>query len=159
MCGAGSVILYVEDEESDRILMELAFARQGLGKAIRLVSHGQAAIDYLSGDGPYANRESFPLPAVVLLDLNLPEVHGFDVLHWVRSSPEHQKLPVVIFTSSPRDDDRRRAQVLGATDFVQKPNSPAVFQDVVRSLRDRWLTPPCPPEVRPAAPARAPKPR
>lgn len=159
MCGAGSVILYVEDEESDRILMELAFARQGLAKAVRLVSHGQAAIDYLSGEGLYANRENFPIPAVVLLDLNLPEVHGFDVLHWVRSSPEYQKLPVVIFTSSPRDEDRRRAHLLGATDFVQKPNSPAVFQDVVRSLRDRWLIPHCPPEGWAATGTRAPKPR
>ncbi len=133
------MVLYVEDEENDRILMGLAFQRAGLEAALRMVNHGQAAIDYLSGAGVYGEREKYPLPAVVLLDLNLPEVHGFDVLKWIRAQPVHSGLPVVVFTSSARDEDRHRAELLGANDFLQKPGMPGGFHEVARKLREQWL--------------------
>ena len=139
MASGKSFVLYVEDEENDRILMEFAFQRAGLEASLRMVDHGQAAIDYLSGAGVYGEREKYPLPAVVLLDLNLPEVHGFDVLKWIRGQPAHRRLPVVVFTSSAREEDRHRAALLGANDFVQKPLMPGGFQDVVRRLNEAWL--------------------
>ena len=104
-----------------------------------MVRNGQEAIDYLSGTGPYGERTEYPLPAVVLLDLNLPEVHGFEVLKWIRGQPAHNGLPVVVFTSSPREDDRQRAELLGATGFLQKPGMPSGFQDVARRLHVEWV--------------------
>ncbi len=139
MASGKSIVLYVEDEENDRILMEFAFERAGLEASLRMVEHGQAAIDYLSGAGVYGEREKYPLPAVVLLDLNLPEVHGFDVLKWIRGQPAHRGLPVVVFTSSARDEDRHRAALLGANDFVQKPLMPGGFQELARRLNEAWL--------------------
>lgn len=127
-------VLYVEDEETDRFLVEHAFAREGFGSALRMVTHGQAAIDYLSGTGPFAERDRHPLPNLVLLDLNLPGLPGFDVLEWIRAHPAHATLPVVIFTSSGREEDRHRARLLGATDFLQKPASLSGFQQVARQL-------------------------
>lgn len=138
MASGESIVLYVEDEESDRLLMQFAFEKAGLEPVLRMVTHGQAAIDYLSGTGPYANRAEYPLPALVLLDLNLPEVHGFDVLKWIRSQPAHRELPVVVFTSSAREEDRRRAELLGATDFVQKRVMSDGFDEVVRVFSERW---------------------
>ncbi len=134
-----SIVLYVEDEESDRLLMRRAFQKAGLEPALRMVNHGQAAIDYLSGAGVYAQRGEYPLPAVVLLDLNLPEVHGFDVLKWIRAQPAHSGLPVVVFTSSALEEDRHRAELLGANDFVQKPGMPDGFQELARRLSEAWL--------------------
>ncbi len=134
-----SIVLYVEDEESDRLLMRIAFQKTGLEPALRMVNDGQAAIDYLSGAGIYAERAEYPLPAVVLLDLNLPEVHGFEVLKWIRGRPAHSMLPVVVFTSSPREEDRHRAKVLGANEFVQKPGMLGGFQEVARRLHEEWL--------------------
>ena len=139
MAKASSTVLYVEDEESDRLLMRIAFAREGLEGVLQSVKDGQAALDYLSGTGVYAERENHPLPGVVLLDLNLPEVHGFDVLKWIRMHPLHSQLPVVIFSSSVHGEDQARARLLGANEFVTKPSSPGLFQEVARQLHGRWL--------------------
>ena len=76
----------------------------------------------------------------MLLDLNLPEMHGFDVLKWIRAHPVHSVLPVVVFTSSERQEDRERAASLGANEYWQKPASPALFREVARKLHARWLS-------------------
>ena len=133
------VVLYVEDEEGDRFLMRMGFDRGGLEASLRTVADGRLAVEYLTGAGIYANRETYPLPALVLLDLNLPEIHGFDVLKWVRAHPLHSGLPVVVFTSSEREEDRARAKLLGASDCVLKPNTPNGFKDVALMLSERWL--------------------
>ncbi len=135
-----SVVLYAEDEEFDRFLMERAFATSGLETALRTVSDGQAAIDYLSGKDHYGDRQAYPLPAVVLLDLNLPEVHGFEVLKWIRAQPAYSHLPVVVFSSSELPDDQMRARLLGANEFLMKPGSGLSFKEVVVKLNERWIS-------------------
>lgn len=137
---ANSIVLYVEDEESDALLMEMAFKSQNLQASYRTVNNGQAAIDYLSGAGLFSQRERFPVPAIVLLDLNLPEIHGFDVLKWIRAHPDFRQLPVVIFSSSLREDDQTKALQLEANEFISKPNSPALFRNIVKSLNEKWLS-------------------
>jgi signal transduction histidine kinase/CheY-like chemotaxis protein len=132
-------ILYVEDEETDALFMSTAFSDKGLASAFRLVSDGRAAIEYLSGTGKYADRNEFPLPAVVLLDLNLPQVPGFDVLKWMRNHPDFLATPVVVFSSSAREEDMVKATELGANDFVAKPSSGMRFGEVVELLRQKWL--------------------
>jgi CheY-like chemotaxis protein len=136
--GAGTV-LYVEDEESDAMFMQRAFASKGMGSALRVVGDGRAAIEYLSGAGKYADRREYPLPAVVLLDLNLPQVPGFEVLKWMRNHPDFARTPVVVFSSSTREDDRVKALELGANEFVGKPSSGLKFGEVVEGLRERWM--------------------
>jgi CheY-like chemotaxis protein len=115
--------------------MRTAFAREGLGDALQTVNDGRLAVEYLSG----GDLDEQPKPCVVLLDLNLPEMHGFDVLKWIRAHPLHSELPVVVFTSSERAEDRAQAKLLGANDFLQKPNSVAGFQGVARMLSERYL--------------------
>jgi PAS domain S-box-containing protein len=135
----GGTVLYVEDEESDALFMRRAFSNMGLASAFRLVSDGRAAIEYLSGTGKYADRNEYPLPAVVLLDLNLPQVPGFDVLKWMRNHPDFLATPVVVFSSSVRQEDKVKATELGANEFVAKPSSGMRFGDVVERLRQKWL--------------------
>jgi CheY-like chemotaxis protein len=134
------LVLYVEDEENDLFFMQRAFQQVGLSHAVRTLTDGQAAMDYLAGKAPYADRNEHPLPRVVLLDLNLPTVHGFEVLHWMRQQPQLQSIPVVVFSSSGRQEDRTTAVDLGATDFVQKPSSGLDFIQVAQQLRERWMT-------------------
>ena len=136
--GFGTV-LYVEDEQTDAIFMSTAFSDKGLASAFRLVSDGRAAIEYLSGTGKYADRKEYPLPAVVLLDLNLPQVPGFDVLKWMRNHPDFLATPVIVFTSSARQEDKAKATELGANEFVAKPSSGMRFGEVVEGLRQKWL--------------------
>jgi signal transduction histidine kinase/CheY-like chemotaxis protein len=137
--GCGTV-LYVEDEQTDALFMCTAFSDKGLASAFRLVSDGRAAIEYLSGTGKYADRKEYPLPTVVLLDLNLPQVPGFDVLKWMRNHPDFLATPVVVFTSSVRQEDKVKATELGANEFVAKPSSGMRFGEVVEGLRQKWLT-------------------
>lgn len=134
-------LLYVEDEEADRFLVETAFRLEGAEGVVRTVEHGRAAIEYLSGVGEYADRQAHPLPCLVLLDLNLPEVHGFDVLKWIRSEPSLSDLPVVVFSSSIREEDQHRAKMWGANDFIQKVGSIGKLREVARQLLDRWVKP------------------
>jgi CheY-like chemotaxis protein len=135
----GGTVLYVEDEENDALLMSRAFAGKGLESALRVVVDGRAAIEYLSGAGQYGNRKEYPVPSVVLLDLNLPQVPGFEVLKWMRKHPDYARTPVVVFSSSTREDDRVKALELGASEFVSKPGSWLEFGEVVEGLRARWM--------------------
>ncbi len=132
-------MLYVEDEEGDALFMRRAFAQAGLDSALRVVEDGREAIRYLSGAEGFSDRAENPVPALVLLDLNLPVVSGFEVLGWMRQQSEYAATPVVIFSSSTKDEDRVRARDLGANEFVEKPNSGMRFGEVVLQLRERWL--------------------
>ncbi len=132
-------VLYVEDEEDDVLLMQMAFRRAGLDSALRVVGTGQAAIQYLSGGGQFAERARFPVPHLVLLDLNLPIFPGFDVLRWIKKQPALTELPVVIFSSSSRDADKATARELGADEYVEKPQTIGKFADLVQRLRQKFL--------------------
>jgi CheY-like chemotaxis protein len=132
-------ILYVEDDENDAFFMRLAFERSGLDVNLNIVTDGQQAIDYLSGNGEFADRQQHPMPCVVILDLNLPYWSGLEVLAWIRAQPILKDLPVVLFTASDQPRDRERAQELGADDFVTKPSLPTDLADFVRKINDRWL--------------------
>jgi DNA-binding response OmpR family regulator len=119
--------------------MKMAFARQGLESALQVVGDGRKALEYLSGADEYADQDKHPLPSVVLLDLNLPQVPGFDVLRWIRKHPDFARTPVVVFSSSTREDDRVRSLELGANEFVPKPSSGTKFGEVVHGLKERWM--------------------
>lgn len=132
-------VLYVEDEADDVFFMRNAFRRLGLEAAFHAVEDGDRAISYLEGRPPYGDRERHPVPHMVLLDVNLPIRSGFEVLEWLRSRSEFERTPVVIFSSSGRQEDRTRAEQLGATDYLLKPSSGAQFFAVAQQVAERWL--------------------
>jgi len=135
-------VLYVEDEENDVIFMRRAFRRAGVEGWLKVVGDGQTAMEYLSGRGLFGDRLNYPLPALVLLDLNLPTVSGFQVFNWIRQQPQFQQLPVVIFSSSSRPEDRLKAKELGASDYLEKPDSGLDFGTVLETLKRKWLAQP-----------------
>src|SRR5512140_3380858 len=135
-----TLVLYVEDEATDVLFMRWAFREAGLADSLRSVGDGRDAIAYLAGNGVYADRGQHPLPALILLDLNMPLVSGFEVLEWLLERPDLRGLPVVVFSSSSREDDKVKALARGAREYVQKPQSAAGFVKVAGGLRERWLS-------------------
>ena len=114
-------ILVVEDDENDVLLIRRTLAKSGIPNPQHFVKSGEEAINYLVGVGPYSNRESFPLPALVLLDLKLPVMDGFEVLKWIRTHPFFKHLRVVVLTASSHLRDVNQAYKLGANSFLVKP--------------------------------------
>jgi len=102
-------ILLVEDEPNDAVLVQIALQKIIPGVALPVVSDGIQAVEYLKGSGPYADRSAYPFPDVVLLDLNLPLLDGFEVLRWIRQQPELKLLPVIGLTGSLRNEDTKLA--------------------------------------------------
>jgi len=131
-------ILLVDDSENDLKLMSIAFVKAGLKSPLQVVHNGEEAIAYLAGEGRYTNRNEFPLPAVMLLDLNMPMKNGFDVLDWLRKQPELKRLSTIVLTSSLRAEDVERAFELGAHSYLVKPAALEDLVAMIRFLRD-WL--------------------
>ena len=132
-------VLYVEDEKDDILLMQLAFRKSGISHPLVTVPDGEKAIDYLAGKGSYADREKYPMPALVLLDLNLPIKSGFEVLDWIRNQPSMQTLPVIIFSSSAAEKDYELCRRMNATEYAVKPGKHSDLIDFVTNLAEKWL--------------------
>jgi len=138
MSRCGTVLL-VEDNDDDVQLTLRAFERSKAFKKIVVVRNGREAVEYLFTTGAHAGRDPEDLPEVVLLDLHLPSLDGFDVLRRLRADVRTRRLPVVILTSSNEQADILRSYDLGANSFVRKPVDFAKFVDVARQLGRYWL--------------------
>ncbi|MFN7144293.1 MAG: response regulator [Myxococcota bacterium] len=132
-------VLYVEDDDNDVFLMKRAFRRLAIAMPLEVVSDGKLAIAYLSGTGPYQDRERYPVPRVVLLDLSLPGRHGLDVLQWIRHEAGLAGVPVVVLSSSNQQRDVQRAYLLGADGYLLKPGDPDELLRIVRRVQGYWL--------------------
>jgi len=126
-------ILLAEDDRNDIFLMRRAFDSAGYLNPLCVVHNGQEVVDYLEGAGQFSQRDKFPLPGLVLLDLKMPLMDGFDVLAWLRGHPRFDTLPVVVLTASKLDEDVKRSRELGVYDYRVKPHA---FEDLVRLLDD-----------------------
>jgi len=132
-------ILLVEDDPNDVLLVKRAFKKAEIGNPIQVVEDGDQALDYLAGNGKYADREAYPHPVLLLLDLKLPRSSGFDVLGWIRKHPGLSRLPVVVLTSSKEISDIKRAYDLGANSYLVKPVNFDSLLEMVRALNLYWL--------------------
>jgi two-component system, response regulator len=133
------VILLVEDNADDELLTLRALKKNNIRNEVVVARDGSEALDYLFGTGIYAGRDLSLMPQIILLDLKLPKVDGFEVLDRVRSSEATKLLPVVILTTSNEDRDRIRGYGLGANSFVRKPVEFDKFIEAVRQLGLYWL--------------------
>jgi two-component system response regulator len=134
-----SVILLVEDNPDDEALTLRALKKNNIRNEVVIARDGVEAVNYLFGSGSYAGRDLSAMPQVVLLDLKLPRMDGFEVLERIRSSESTKFLPVVILTTSNEDQDRIRGYGLGANSFVRKPVEFDKFIEAVRQLGLYWL--------------------
>ena len=132
-------ILVAEDREDDIVLITKAFEKAGSGIPLYFVRDGEEAISYIAGTGKYFNRVEYPLPALLLLDLKMPRVDGFEVLKWIRQQPTLTNLRVVVLTSSRDMRDVNRAYSLGANSFLVKPTDFELTVGLAHMLDHYWV--------------------
>lgn len=132
-------ILVVEDEPDAITLLRHAFTQAGITQPIQTVPDGEQAMAYLDGVGRYADRATYPLPALILLDLKIPRRPGLEVLAWIRAHPSVRLIPVIVLTSSKESSDLRRAYAAGANAFLVKPSSLTRLVELAGAVRDFWI--------------------
>jgi CheY-like chemotaxis protein len=132
-------MLLVEDNPQDELLILRALRKVNLANQVEVVRDGQQALDYLFGEGEFSERAGSDVPAVILLDINLPRVSGLDVLDRVRADPRTRLIPVVVLTSSDEERDRLQSYRNGCNSFVRKPLDFAEFAQTVARLGVYWV--------------------
>ncbi len=135
-------ILLVEDNVDDALLAARALQAVGITSHVTILAEGNEAVAYLSGSGKYSDRLKFPLPQLVLLDLQLPGKSGFEVLSWARKQQELRDLPIVIITASPYASSLRTAYLLGSSSFVVKETNFSQYTANLKQACESWLKPP-----------------
>lgn len=133
------VVLSVDDNDVDGALLERAFKRCSVPSRLFRVSEGPQAMAYLTGHGIYQDRIAYPLPDLILLDLVMPKMSGFDVLKWIRDQPELKKTAVLIFTSSEKPEDVKNATETGANGYLVKPTKFEDLKGLVKTIYSEWL--------------------
>ena len=137
---ARKTILVVDDDDTDVFFVQSGLQRAGLSDDLVVARDGQEAIDYLtrSTDSPVPAAAP-PIPSLLLLDLKMPRVDGFDVLAWIGTHPELEALPVVVLSNSQEPNDVARARNLGADDYRQKPSNLTSYAELMQEMHARWL--------------------
>jgi CheY-like chemotaxis protein len=132
-------ILLVEDQADDVFLMERALQKTHLKHPLRVVTDGQKAIEYLGGEDDYADRNAFPFPGLVILDLKMPGVTGFEVIEWMRKNQRTQLTPIIVLSSSSLPADINRTYELGANAYMVKPADHLSLERLLQTIGEFWL--------------------
>ena len=132
-------VLLVEDDLNDIFLVKRAFKMAHLQNPLQVVTDGQEAVLYLRGNGKYADRQTHPLPKLIVMDIKMPRRTGFEVLEWLRGSDRPlRRIPVVIVSSSHNPQDINRAYELGANAYMVKPVDFRAVEHLFQSITHYW---------------------
>ena len=132
------LILVLEDNGDDMFFMQRAFLKMGLGPSVRFAQNGNEAISYLEGRGRFENRAKYPPPSVVVTDLRMPLVDGFEVLQWLRNHPQYRDTPAFVLSSSDLPEDQDKAHKCGATAYYTKPRVPEKLIPLLKEMQQVW---------------------
>lgn len=136
---SNKVVLLVEDNPDDEVLTLHALKKNGISNQVMVARDGVEALDYVFARGIHEGRDVCDLPAVILLDLNMPKLGGLEVLRQIRADPRTRRTPVVILTTSKEDQDLIQSYELGANSYVRKPVDFERFTEAVNNLGMYWL--------------------
>jgi CheY-like chemotaxis protein len=132
-------VLLVEDDLNDIFLVKRAFKLARIQNPLQVVTDGEEAIHYLRGDGKYGEREAYPLPKLIVMDIKMPRRTGFEVLEWVKGSERKlRRIPIVIVSSSDNPADINRAYELGANAYMVKPMNFRAVEHLFESITHYW---------------------
>jgi CheY-like chemotaxis protein len=131
-------VLLVEDDINDIFLVKRAFKMAQLANPLQVVTDGEEATHYLSGQDKYADRETYPLPKLIVMDIKMPRMTGFEVLEWIKHDGRLRRIPVVIVSSSDRHQDIDRAYELGANAYMIKPVNYRAVERLFESITHYW---------------------
>ncbi|MDB6031279.1 MAG: response regulator receiver protein [Verrucomicrobiales bacterium] len=132
------VLLLIEDDPNDRLITQSVLGKVGAGYRVQMVRNGQEGIDYLDGVGPYADRQKFPFPTILITDLKMPILDGFGVLEHIQNHPQWSIIPMVVLSASQDTDDIHRAYQLGANSYLFKPQGYEELSGLLLKLFDYW---------------------
>ena len=132
-------ILMADDDDDDRLLARDAFTESSLNNPLFFVEDGEELLDYLYHRGRYTRKEQFPLPGLILLDLNMPRKDGREALKEIKSDPNLQRIPIVILTTSKQQEDIIRSYSLGVSSFISKPVTFEKLVEVIQCIGQYWL--------------------
>ena len=134
-----ALFLLIEDAENDVLLIQRAFIKAKILNPLLIVKTAEEGIAYLQGEGRYSNRAEFPMPSLILLDLKLPGMDGFEFLRWIRQQSGLATMRVVVLTSSDLMRDVNLAYQLGANSFLVKPVDFERFVEISQALNGYWM--------------------
>jgi CheY-like chemotaxis protein len=132
-------VLLAEDDENDVLFLQRAFRQAEITAPLQVTHDGQEAINYLSGLGKYVDRELYPLPCLVMLDLKMPRKNGMEALEWIRGREDLRALPVIIFSSSVHPEEINQAYRLGASAFLTKPSGVKERLELAQRIKRSWI--------------------
>jgi CheY-like chemotaxis protein len=133
-------ILVAEDREDDFFLLSRCFDKSSRVSLKRAVN-GAEIIDYLAGNGPFADRKNHPLPELIILDIKMPEKNGFEVIEWIRKQPgDISAIPTIFLTASTKPADVNRAYACGANAYIEKPGTTDGYRQMLKMIAEYWLS-------------------
>ncbi len=133
------IILMADDDEDDRLLTHEALMESRVLNELHFAEDGVQLMGYLRGEGVYADREKYPLPGLILLDLNMPKMDGREALAEMKKDPVLKRIPVVILTTSKAEEDMLKGYDLGAASYITKPVTFDVLVELMRTLGKYWV--------------------
>jgi CheY-like chemotaxis protein len=137
-------ILLVDDDPHFLMFVEHALRGNRVTAPIQVAHDGEEAIAYLIGDGKFSDRKIYPYPTFIMTDLSMPKADGFAVLQFLRQNPEFAVVPTIVLSSSFDSDDIKKAYLLGASSYHVKPMGLVKLRDLMKTIRDYWMTCECP---------------
>ncbi len=131
-------ILLVEDDENDILITKRAFTKHNLSNRLYVVRDGEEALDFIYHKGQYSDAEAAPRPGLILLDINMPKMNGIEVLRKLKNDPEYKMIPIVMLTTSKRDQDKIESYNLGVNSYIIKPVDFNKFVDAIATINLYW---------------------
>ncbi|MBI3600391.1 MAG: response regulator [Nitrospinae bacterium] len=138
-------ILLVEDNPDDVELTMRALKKGKIGNNIYVVRDGEDALDFLFHRGEYSDKKKFPIPGLILLDLNLPKRNGIEILREIKAEPILKRVPVIMLTTSKRDEDIIQSYDLGVNSYIMKPVEFDKFIQTIKNIELYWVLTNTPP--------------
>jgi CheY-like chemotaxis protein len=132
-------MLLAEDDLDDRYLISEALDESGVENRLFIVENGEDLLDYLKNRGKYADTEKYPRPGLILLDLNMPLLDGREALAEIKRDPDLRRIPIVVLTTSQKEEDIQETYAMGITGFITKPMTFSELVEVMRSVGNYWL--------------------
>jgi CheY-like chemotaxis protein len=133
-------ILLVDDDEDDLVMFERAIRKAGVPALLRTARDGLEGLEYIEGIGKYADRETYPIPSVLILDLKMPRLSGMELLSWIHEHVEYQVIPTIVMSSSSLQSDVRKAYELGANTYMVKTQDLRLLTRRIQLLYEYWMT-------------------
>jgi CheY-like chemotaxis protein len=133
------IILMADDDADDRLLAQDAMHESRVLNELHFVEDGVQLLSYLRGDDDFSNRTLYPMPGLILLDLNMPKMDGREALAEIKSDPRLRRIPVVILTTSKAEEDMVKGYDLGAASYITKPVTFDALVELMRTLGKYWV--------------------